>query len=149
MIFRIEQHQETPPIIALEISISLLSLLLVLNKPSKLLSFRFTNRDIYYQDIDNVYELKLYNRFPSLYERVFPKKSLVEFARAENIQDLKHPNATLLDCHYRLAEILNASGMARLVDNYLWDYGYIEGSPGRWPDIARIVYLACWGDGVG
>lgn len=39
--------------------------------------------------------------------------------------------------------------MARLVDNYLWDYGYIEGSPGRWPDIARIVYLACWGDGVG
>ncbi|KIN05190.1 hypothetical protein OIDMADRAFT_39565 [Oidiodendron maius Zn] len=100
-------------------------------------------------DIDDVYELKLYDYFPSSYERIFPKKSLVEFARAENTQDLEPPNATLLDCHYRLAEILNASGMARLVDDYLWGYGYTQDSAGRSPDIERILYLAFWGDGVG
>lgn len=80
---------------------------------------------------------------------MFPKTCLVEFAGAENMQDLELPNATLLDFHYRLAEILNASGMAKLVDNYLQCFGYIEGSAGLSPDIAQILHLAFWGDGVG
>ena len=139
----------------LENSVWLLSPLLVLNKPANFLSSRFTNRYMYYQDSDNVYELKIFKRFPNLERQVLPKNGRVEFTRAEDAQDLELPNAALLDCHYRLAEILNASGMAELIEGYLQDWEDIKGSAGGSlredgvSDIGQVLRVALWERVVG
>lgn len=43
-------------------------------------------------------------------------------ANLQKQQDLKLSSAALLDCHYRLAEILNGSGIARIVEGHLRDW---------------------------
>lgn len=42
--------------------------------------------------------------------------SPISFERAEDGADVPSPNLNLLDCHYRIAEILNASGMGEEID---------------------------------
>jgi len=69
-------------------------------------------------DKDNVYELKAFRKFPRPDRKLLPENGRVEFTRAEDAQDLELPNAALLDCHYRIAEILNASGMAEIIESH-------------------------------
>jgi hypothetical protein len=102
-----------------------------------------------------VYEIKVYDRFPSADRAFFPENRRVEFTRAEDAQDLELPNATLLDCHYRVAEILNASGMAEVIERYRWDYEDIKGNAGGslkedgGTDIGQILSVALWERVVG
>lgn len=101
-------------------------------------------------DSDNVYELKAYNSFPSRDRRSFPENSRVEFTRAEDAQDLELPSPALLDCHYRVAEILNASGLAEVIERYRQDWDDIKGTAGGslredgGTDIGQILRAALW-----
>ncbi|CRG84332.1 hypothetical protein PISL3812_01629 [Talaromyces islandicus] len=63
-------------------------------------------------DTANVYEIKTFKNFPAK-EKVLllPKDGLVEFKQANDAQDLRLPERALLECHYSVAEILNASGL--------------------------------------
>jgi hypothetical protein len=99
-----------------------------------------------------VYELKVFKRYPNTARRFLPDNNRVEFTRAEDTQDLELPNAALLDCHYRLAEILNASGMAELIESHLRDWEDIKGGSlredGR-TDIGQFLRVGLWERVVG
>ncbi|OJJ43065.1 hypothetical protein ASPZODRAFT_19764 [Penicilliopsis zonata CBS 506.65] len=60
-------------------------------------------------DTPNVYERKLFNRFPSAQRRTLPQSSRIKFTHAPGTETFELPSTALLNCHYRLAEILNAS----------------------------------------
>lgn len=82
-----------------------------------------------------------------------PKTGRVRFTRAEDAQDLELPDADLLDCHYRLAEILNASGMAELIDHHLQDWDDIKDQDGclredGGTDIGQFLSIGLWAQAV-
>ncbi|OJJ47740.1 hypothetical protein ASPZODRAFT_63861 [Penicilliopsis zonata CBS 506.65] len=101
-------------------------------------------------DTENVYERKIYRRFPSLLRRTLPESNRIEILRAEDAQDFELPNATLLDCHWRLAEILNASGMAEIIDRNRRDWEDLKGSAGGQlredggTDFGQYLRVALW-----
>ncbi|GAB1209408.1 hypothetical protein APSETT445_008181 [Aspergillus pseudonomiae] len=68
------------------------------------------------QDRDDTYEVKVFRRYPKLDRQLLPQSGYIELKKAHDAQDLDLPNRALLDCHYRLAEILNASGMAEVIE---------------------------------
>lgn len=95
-----------------------------------------------------MYELKVFRRYPKQQRIFLPKDGRVEFKRAEDAKDLELPSAALLDCHYRVAEILNASGMAESIDSHLRDWEDIKGIAGSLredggTDIGQLLTLAC------
>ena len=103
-----------------------------------------------------MYELKVYDLFPSALRRTFfPENRRVEFIRAEDAQDLELPNTALLDCHYRVAEILNASGMAEVIEKYRRDYEDVKETAGGslredgGTDIGQMLSVALWERVVG
>ncbi|GAB1200955.1 hypothetical protein APSETT444_010336 [Aspergillus pseudonomiae] len=67
-------------------------------------------------DRDDTYEVKVFRRYPKLDRQLLPQSGYIELKKAHDAQDLDLPNRALLDCHYRLAEILNASGMAEVIE---------------------------------
>lgn len=85
-----------------------------------------------------------------MYRNFLPKDGHIEFKRAEDAQDLELPGAALLDCHYRIAEILNASGMAEFIERHLRDWEDIKGCAGSslkedgTTDIGRILSTGLW-----
>jgi len=113
----------------------------------------FTNRYIYYQNTDNEYEVKVFKRYPNEERKLLFEK--VKFTRAEDMQDLELPDAALLDCHYRLAEILNASGMAEVIERYHRDWEDIKSTAGSslkedgGSDIGHLLGVALWEHVVG
>jgi len=60
------------------------------------------------------------------------------------------PNPDFLDCHYRLAEILNASGMAESIEQHFQDWDDIKARSSEGlredgaTDIARILEAGLW-----
>ena len=84
-----------------------------------------------------------------------PKKGLVEFKRGKDAQELPLPNAALLDCHYRLAEILHASGIGAIIEKYHRDWEELKGSASPslredgGTDIGHILGVALWERVVG
>jgi hypothetical protein len=101
-----------------------------------------------------VYELKVFRRYPNAQRIFLPKDGRVEFKRAEDAQDLELPNPDLLDCHYRVAEILNASGMAELIESHLRDWDDIKGSAGSLredggTDIGHFLSIGLWERAIG
>ncbi|KAK2806769.1 hypothetical protein FQN50_005631 [Emmonsiellopsis sp. PD_5] len=100
-------------------------------------------------DTENVYELKVFPSYPTDLRPTLPE-GLVKFTRAEDAQDLELPSAALLDCHYRLAEILNASGMGEAVEQYQKEWERLkESADGSLrhdggTDLGRIIRTALW-----
>ncbi|CDM35412.1 unnamed protein product [Penicillium roqueforti FM164] len=74
----------------------------------------------------NVYEVKTFPRFPKWDISALPTSSTIHLTQADDAQDVALPKAALLDCHYRLSEILNASGMGHVIDRYLRDWEDIK-----------------------
>lgn len=98
-----------------------------------------------------MYEFKVFgDEYPTGAKPFLPENGHVTFARAEDAQDLELPNAALLDCHYRLAEILHASGMAELIESCLQDWENLKGSAGGslredgGTDIGQFLRAALW-----
>ena len=48
--------------------------------------------------------------------------------KAPDAQDLDLPDPAFLDCHWRIAEILNASGMAEVIDLHLREWEELKES---------------------
>ncbi|KAK2788760.1 hypothetical protein FQN52_006516 [Onygenales sp. PD_12] len=100
-------------------------------------------------DTDNVYELKVFPSYPTGLRPTLPEGP-VEFTTAEDAQDLELPSAVLLDCHYRLAEILNASGMGEIIERYQEEWErlkeYANGSLRHdgGTDLEQILRTALW-----
>ncbi|KAJ5400540.1 hypothetical protein N7465_011029 [Penicillium sp. CMV-2018d] len=102
-------------------------------------------------DRDNTYEIIVFKRYPKLDRQALPESRRVELKKADDAQDLALPNPDLLDCHYRLAEILNASGMAEVIDRHYreWEdlkvsaYNLILRQDGG-TDIGRFLRAGLW-----
>ncbi|KAB8271513.1 hypothetical protein BDV30DRAFT_240487 [Aspergillus minisclerotigenes] len=59
--------------------------------------------------VEHKYEVKYFRNYPRSDRELLPES--IELKKVEDAQELALPNCIFLDCHYRLAEILNASGM--------------------------------------
>ncbi|KAF7118935.1 hypothetical protein CNMCM5793_008573 [Aspergillus hiratsukae] len=71
---------------------------------------------------ENVYQLRVFERRFSDFELAnLPPSREVVFQKAQDAQDIELPSAAFLDCHWRLSEILNASGMAEVIEKHLRD----------------------------
>jgi hypothetical protein len=74
----------------------------------------------------------------------------VKFTRVEDTPDLELPDAALLDCHYRLAEMLHGSGIGEVIDKYhqAWDNirdttsSSLKEDGGT--DIGQLLSVALW-----
>ncbi|KAF5865276.1 hypothetical protein ETB97_004859 [Aspergillus alliaceus] len=77
---------------------------------------------------DNIYEIKVFRRYPNLDRQQLPESGYIELKKADDAQDLDLPSPALLDCHYRLAEILNASGMAEVIERNFRKWEDLKGS---------------------
>ena len=69
--------------------------------------------------------------------------------KADDAQDIPLPNAAFLDCHYRLAEILNALGMAEVIERSFREWKDLKGSchvireDGK-TDVGQYLHIALW-----
>ncbi|OJJ46525.1 hypothetical protein ASPZODRAFT_132593 [Penicilliopsis zonata CBS 506.65] len=101
-------------------------------------------------DTPNVYERVLFRRYPSAERRSLPASDRIEFNQAPGAEDLPLPCAAFLDCHYRLAEILNVSGMAETIDEHWRRWEDLKGSAGDMlhpdggTDIGGYLKVALW-----
>ncbi|KAE8144406.1 hypothetical protein BDV25DRAFT_96108 [Aspergillus avenaceus] len=68
-------------------------------------------------EIPNKYEVKYFDSFPLSDRRLLPES--IELKQAKDAQRLDLPDRVLLDCHYRLAEILNASGLGYIIEQHI------------------------------
>ncbi|PYH93147.1 hypothetical protein BO71DRAFT_328422 [Aspergillus ellipticus CBS 707.79] len=101
-------------------------------------------------DVKNKYLMKVYDTFmtPDLFW--IPTDGFVTFSRAEGMEHSSLPDPVLLDCHSRLAEIFDASGLCKYIDEKIekWDrmrYGPEEklkkdGST----DVAEFLKAGLW-----
>ncbi|EAW11918.1 uncharacterized protein ACLA_006760 [Aspergillus clavatus NRRL 1] len=101
-------------------------------------------------DVDHTYEIKTYRRFPPRERVNLPKDLRVKFSKSPGSEDLPLPSVTFLECHYRLAEIFHASGMAQVIEKYLWGWEDIKANApetlsadGR-TDIAHMLEVGLW-----
>ncbi|RAL02491.1 HNH endonuclease signature motif containing protein, partial [Aspergillus ibericus CBS 121593] len=101
-------------------------------------------------DTPNLYERVFFRRYPSSERRALPASNMIELKQAPGAEDLELPSAALLDCHYRLAEILNASGMAEVIDEHWRRWEDLKESAGGMlrPDggteIGEYLEVALW-----
>ncbi|EAW07770.1 uncharacterized protein ACLA_024860 [Aspergillus clavatus NRRL 1] len=101
-------------------------------------------------DVDHTYEIKTYHYFPPHERANLPKDLQVKFSQSYGPEDLPLPSITFLNCHYGLAEILHASGMAEVIEKHLRDWEDIEANApetlsmdGR-ADIAHMLEVRLW-----
>ncbi|KAF8466346.1 hypothetical protein BDZ91DRAFT_658020, partial [Kalaharituber pfeilii] len=91
-------------------------------------------------DDDNVYRIKTYRQFPSLWIRQLPENRVVTFTA--NDPSIPLPSRFLLEAHAAVAEILHISGMAEYIDDIMRDRDRIgclahDGST----DIQRLMLI--------
>ncbi|PWY81703.1 hypothetical protein BO94DRAFT_536927 [Aspergillus sclerotioniger CBS 115572] len=67
-------------------------------------------------DIKHQYEIKTYGHTTYYERQMIPTDRLVTFTQAEGHKDIPLPDPALLNCHYRVAEILHATGLAEVID---------------------------------
>jgi hypothetical protein len=69
-----------------------------------------------FKEIPHVYQLKVYKRYPTLQRSLLPTGNIKLEGAPDEEEPVALPNPVFLDCHYRVAEILNASGMAEEIE---------------------------------
>ncbi|KAJ9195968.1 hypothetical protein DTO164E3_6506 [Paecilomyces variotii] len=101
----------------------------------------------------DVYNLKSYRRARATrVRRTIAKVGQVTLQAADGAGDVPMPNPVLLDCHWRVAEILNASGMGEEIDEYMRELEAVKMSMGDGSlnedgssDLSRYLDAAFWG----
>ncbi|KAJ9296394.1 hypothetical protein DTO271G3_5092 [Paecilomyces variotii] len=101
----------------------------------------------------NVYNLKSYRRARALRViRTIADVGQVTLQAANGAGDVPMPNPVLLECHWRVAEILNASGMGEEIDKYMRELEAVKTSMGGGSlnedgssDLSRYLDAAFWG----
>ncbi|KAJ9292394.1 hypothetical protein DTO021C3_287 [Paecilomyces variotii] len=100
----------------------------------------------------HIYDLKTYRRAISGHvKREIAKVGRVTLQQANGAEDVPLPSAVLLDCHWRVAEILNASGMGEEFDRHWREWEDIKMSTGDdclkedgSTDVTRYLEVAFW-----
>ncbi|KAK2749347.1 hypothetical protein FQN55_003673 [Onygenales sp. PD_40] len=99
----------------------------------------------------NVYKMKLYKKFSRYGVHNLPEDRLVTLTNAPGGEDIALPSATLLDCHHRVAEVFNASGMAEEIDKKINEWENLKhDSSSRClredgtSDVSRSLSLGLW-----
>jgi hypothetical protein len=101
----------------------------------------------------NVYDIKIYTKVSSILTMLLqPDDRRVKFQCSEGAENITLPDPTFLDCHYRVAEIINAADLAWPIRSKIRDWrdlkkyggtnGYLrrDGST----DITKILNTALW-----
>jgi hypothetical protein len=103
------------------------------------------------QEEENTYNLKFYSRFPPRDLAQLPESRRVTFENAEGAEGLSPPSPFLLDCRYRVAEILHAPGMRKPMEDKDGRWRRLKGtSRGRevaengTTDLAEYVRVGLW-----
>ncbi|GIJ83899.1 hypothetical protein Asppvi_002730 [Aspergillus pseudoviridinutans] len=102
-------------------------------------------------DERNVYDIKTYPDITTTPLFFLPSNRKVTFECAKG-EDIPLPDPAYLDCHYRVAEILHASGLAEYIERKIQDWedlkqsGETDGAlrPDGSTDITRILNTALW-----
>jgi hypothetical protein len=101
----------------------------------------------------NVYDIKVYGRVSNILTMLLqPNERKVKFQCSEGAENIPLPDPTFLDCHYRVAEIINGADLARPIGNKIRDwrdlrkYGDTNGCLRRdgSTDITDILNTALW-----
>ncbi|KAJ5213049.1 hypothetical protein N7449_000218 [Penicillium cf. viridicatum] len=99
-------------------------------------------------DIENEYEIKTYKRYPPADIAAIRSDRRVRFMPNT---DYEIPNPALLDAHWRMCEIFNASAMGDTIERHIRDWEDLRGS-GRaairedgTTDLGRLLDIALWG----
>ncbi|KAK2809803.1 hypothetical protein FQN50_003443 [Emmonsiellopsis sp. PD_5] len=96
----------------------------------------------------NVYKIKLYKKFSRYGVSNLPEDRLVTSTNASDGEDIALPSATLLDCHHRVAEVLNASGMAEEIEKKINDWENLKHASvlreDGTSDVAGYLNLGLW-----
>ncbi|GIK02897.1 hypothetical protein Aspvir_006960 [Aspergillus viridinutans] len=94
-------------------------------------------------DERNVYDIKTYPDIGFTALPFLPSNREVKFECAKG-EDLLLPDPAYLDCHYRVAEILHASGLAEYIERKIQDWEDLKQSGGTDGDVTRILNTALW-----
>ncbi|EPS28858.1 hypothetical protein PDE_03804 [Penicillium oxalicum 114-2] len=110
--------------------------------------------DLDQKDQDNKYEVKTYTRFPPYLRPTLPQSGFIELKKSNDAQNLQLPNQYYLDCHWRLAEVLNASGMGEVIDRNLQRWEALKGTchllrEDGSTDIDSLLRAALWAHVIG
>jgi hypothetical protein len=79
------------------------------------------------KDVENKYKVHTF-KIGDKYKALIPLE--VRFTHNDTDKDRTLPSPVLLDCHFRLAKILNASGMAAAFDSDYDEWEEIKGRVG-------------------
>lgn len=108
------------------------------------------------QETPHVYEVKVYNNYPPADRDHLPPDRMVTMQRAPGAEDVDLPNPVLLECHYRVAEILNASGMAEVIEQKINEWENVKEYEGGGclngdgtTDVFRFLSAGLWESVVG
>ncbi|EAU31965.1 predicted protein [Aspergillus terreus NIH2624] len=101
----------------------------------------------------HTYEVKLYSQCQTMVRMIIgSERKIVTFTKAPGAENLPLPCRALLDGHYRLAEILHASGMGEFIDQKIRDWEKMKNGPGchqlrsdGGADLDKILQTAFWG----
>lgn len=80
-------------------------------------------------------------------------KDPIQFRDATRTEYLPPPNHEFLDCHYRLAEILHASGMGLCLERIIDGLDGMNGASGHMSengstDLSTSLRVRLWGAGI-
>ncbi|KAJ5773719.1 hypothetical protein N7457_008615 [Penicillium paradoxum] len=99
-------------------------------------------------DIENEYEVKTYKRYPPADIPAIPSDRRVRFLPNT---EYEIPCPAILDAHWRMCEIFNASGMGETIERHLRDWEELRGSgcavvrEDGTTDLASLLDVALWG----
>ncbi|KAL1848794.1 hypothetical protein Plec18170_007805 [Paecilomyces lecythidis] len=68
------------------------------------------------------YEVKVYPQFNELFLPALPANRILQLRASPGYEHIKLPDPEFLDMHYRLVEILHASGMGWQIDKHIQDF---------------------------
>lgn len=103
------------------------------------------------QETPHVYTFKTFRHFPPNLRHSLPTDGIVTMQQAIGSEDVNLPSPVFLDCHHRIAEVLNASGMGEVIEKLIREWEDIKiyeshGSldPLGGSDVSRILETALW-----
>ncbi|PYI04449.1 hypothetical protein BO78DRAFT_289558, partial [Aspergillus sclerotiicarbonarius CBS 121057] len=101
--------------------------------------------------VENQYELKAFRRLDYVQRMLVPKSRIITFKQAKGCKNIPLPDARLLECHYRIAEIMNATGIAKVLDRHYNDWDSLRQGPDAQEleedsstDIGKYLQTALW-----
>ncbi|KAL5050823.1 hypothetical protein BDW71DRAFT_173261 [Aspergillus fruticulosus] len=93
----------------------------------------------------------MYPECPNVIERLLWGDLIVQFTKAKGAEHIPLPKPALLDCHYRLAEILHALSMGDHIEKKLQNWRILKdcAGPGHLDadgstDVARFLQVTLW-----